>query len=174
MFLCFNKQQWGMYQGDCWLSEKWSRWCIDNRNIRGNSDVHRRGVGYEPYSLWFVGDVPILCLLKRHRHQWFWQWPYGKYIVAWNILIRKYNHLNQHGIWRYCSHGGGRTWWMSWWVGVVDAMILWNIQRGGWWWHQQWRGRKKFLTEEIVEEAEVGMEASVWIKVFYGNIWLMG
>ena len=138
----FTMKKWGMYQGACWLGEKWAIMYIDNKNTRCCCCFHVIGVGCKPCYLWFGGELPLYCWLMMHSHLWFWKWPHGKNRLEWNLLIRKSHQLHQHRRCISCRHGGGRTGWISWQVGVVDALILLDIQRVGWWWHQKWWGRR--------------------------------
>ena len=90
-----TKHRSGLFRGSCWLDRKWSRWCIGNGNTVGHCCVHGRGFQCWPCYKWYSGDVPLYCLLMRHSHQWFWQWPHGKNRVAWNLPIGQYHHLNK-------------------------------------------------------------------------------
>ena len=57
---------------------------------------------------------------------------------------------------------------------MVDALIFWDIQRGDWCWSQKFEDGGNFLAGDLFEETEFKMEASTRIKVFCGEIYVMG
>ena len=83
-----------------------------------------------PGTCWRGG---IWYILNRHTLHWFKQHLYAKCRVARSLPIRKIFHLHKPGIWISCIHGDRRNKLRSGLFGVVDTLIWWYIQIGGWW-----------------------------------------